>query len=806
MHSADMLHVPFDWMFSILILEEILLNSIMIRLLSLIEGTALLLSTWQRSLELFCVSLSIQGTALCRFQCLDEDGFAFMETNDDKKIPTFDGRLESYREYRRRALLYYYGLEDSKQSIAAPRLISALTGSAFECFRERDPGEFRNTDGVKTMLEILDLRFQYTAEQELSEWLETLFYKLRRQQGEETTAFTTRFETTLAKAEELMTEELKLERRRQQDMARAEYRRQSLDYMVALQQHQAAAAATAEGETPPPAPIPPTPPRDPAPVVPFRVPEVMKGFLYLRHVGITLQTRASLLRSAGGSLRYEKVSELLRRTELDALVASRGSKAAGHGYFADFDDEENAGDQEDEYDDDFEDEDEFGGYVEDEEEEFEEEDGPVEDGDEEYDSAMIGYLEARKKLLSLRKARGFKDPPEASSGKGASSAKAGKGKDVRHRPAREGRSGRGDFQWRPGQSSSSSSARPSSFSRGRPSSQGRKSKGQGRKPKGAGKRTGGRRGDPNGAQYLGWAEQSILSPNPSPSGAPPSSFCPEFSFMVFPRSLQRISESEVERCLLWDRQLGLEAEAPDVEQACLAVPPGHAIVDTGCTSTLVGSESERRWNEELQRQSGGSLKAERGPSDVKFEGINGEARATYQVKYPVRIGGRDGFINAAVIPGKAPFLLSIQALRQMRAKLDCEKDVLDIPGIGCIKLAVNAVGHYLLPMFDFHKTPSPPPGLEHSLSAAAEADLGGPEDEQQLVAESRPGLLQTNNVVHPPEPPETLRYQPKCTELSKRTDKLAKSVMLRLARDTKGPWVKLPQELAAVHLILGRHG
>ena len=39
-----------------------------------------------------------------------------------------------------------------------------------------------------------------------------------------------------------------------------------------------------------------------------------------------------------------------------------------------------------------------------------------------------------------------------------------------------------------------------------------------------------------------------------------------------------------------------------------------------------------------------------------------------------------------MIPRKASFLPSIQALRQMRAKLDCERDTLEIPGIGVIKL------------------------------------------------------------------------------------------------------------------------
>ena len=787
--------------------EGTLLSSVMIMLGSVIVGTALLLSTWQRSLS---SSLSIQGAASgFPFAIFD---FANMESkDDDKKIPTFDGKLDSYREYRRRALLFYHGMEDSKQVLAAPRLIAALSGGAFECFRERDPADFRTADGIKAMLAILDSRYQYTPEQELSEWLEMLLYKIRRQAGEETTAFTSRFETTLLKAEELMTEELRQERRRQAEQARAEFRRQSLDYMVASQQHLALISGLAEGATAPPAPVPPAPPADLPPVVPFKMPEVMKGFLYLRHVGISLQTRASLLRSAGGSLRYDKVSELLRKTELDALIASRGTKAPGHGFYADLDEGDYGQDNEDEYEDDEADYGDFGGYAEDDEEEDYEDydDDPVDEApDEEYDTAMVGYLEARKKFMQLRKSRGFQDPEQQA---------ASKKPDNKPRHPR-----RGDFQWRPTGTTSSSRSTPSTS---RPSSsttfkghghgrgKGKKPKGQGRR-KGSGKRgSSSRRGDPNGSQYLGWASET-------PPTAPPlaaqqammAEFQPEFSFMAYTTSssLAQGIEEEVSRCLAWDQRLNLELEPARIEQACLAVPPGHAIVDTGCTSTLVGSESESQWNAELAKQSGGSLKAERGPSDVKFEGINGEAKASYQVKYPVCIGGKDGFVKASVIPGRAPFLLSIQALRQMKAKLDCECDTLTIPGIGCIQLSVNAVGHYLLPMFDFHKQPRPPPGLEHGMTAATQAESAGPEDECGGEAGIRQGVVgvDLNPKIPPTHPPgsDVLTYQPCMKDVSKRSDKLAKTVLLRLSKDTKGPWIQLPQELAAVHLILGKHG
>ena len=139
-----------------------------------------------------------------------------------------------------RVLLYFHGLEDAKQSLAAPRLISALSGSAFECFPERDPGDFRHNCGVKSMLDILDARYQYSPEQELSEW-------------QETTAFATRYESTKLKVEELVTQELKLERSRVQEASTSQAQAPQLG------RHQATVAALPDGAEHPPAPVLPPP-------------------------------------------------------------------------------------------------------------------------------------------------------------------------------------------------------------------------------------------------------------------------------------------------------------------------------------------------------------------------------------------------------------------------------------------------------------------------------------------------------------------------------------------------------------------
>ena len=263
-------------------------------------------------------------------------------------------------------------------------------------------------------------------------------------------------------------------------------------------------------------------------------------------------------------------------------------------------------------------------------------------------------------------------------------------------------------------------------------------------------------------------------------------------------------ESMVSRYLERDEELGLSSLASArAEACCLVTPPGHAILDTGCTSTLVGSENEKRWNEELQRVSGGSLQPERGHSETRFEGINGESKSSYTVKYPVRIGSQDGYVQASVIPGRAPFLLSIQALRQMKAKLDCERDILEIPGIGEVKLTTNHVGHYLLPLFQFgyHTAEDPSFATEGEYE-----DLTRPpglDKDPGVSYEESPGHeLNQSPPCKTGEPP-TLDAIPHFESVAGRSENQARTAFLRLAKETRGPWILLPQELHSVFSILG---
>ena len=173
-----------------------------------------------------------------------------------------------------------------------------------------------------------------------------------------------------------------------------------------------------------------------------------------------------------------------------------------------------------------------------------------------------------------------------------------------------------------------------------------------------------------------------------------------------------------------------------------------------------------------------------------------------------------------MIPGKAPFLLSIQALRAMKARLDCEHDVLEIPGIGKVPLEVNSVGHYLLPLLNFSNRSDLTAAADHGF-VSAEADFG---PESELVVDdsitrpgsglgSPPGLELPNEAGHesqndansPDRRSRPTDLIPNFNAVASRTEGYAIGAFLRLARETKGPWVALPRELATVYLILGKH-
>ena len=96
------------------------------------------------------------------------------------------------------------------------------------------------------------------------------------------------------------------------------------------------------------------------------------------------------------------------------------------------------------------------------------------------------------------------------------------------------------------------------------------------------------------------------------------------------------------------------------------IPPGHAMIDSGCTYALMGEKTLVQNLAALQKASerllGRVLKPVKLPSNMVFTGISGPVAALCALKFPVAIAGVHGTMEVHILPGEAPWLASVTAL------------------------------------------------------------------------------------------------------------------------------------------------
>ena len=195
----------------------------------------------------------------------------------------------------------------------------------------------------------------------------------------------------------------------------------------------------------------------------------------------------------------------------------------------------------------------------------------------------------------------------------------------------------------------------------------RQSFGYGRKP------TGGNRGvpkrKPDGKQSR--KEEANLAQ---------SSFITEFSYMVSANFGDVVSEDIL----------------------LTSIPAGYAVIDTGCTTSIIGSETADQLKNHLHVL-GWPQPEECSLPPVELKGFNGGIEETTKgLKWSVRIGTLWGTITAYVIDGHAPFLLSRRVLEAMGAVLNLaaltftsiKHGMQEVP----LRQATN--GHILLPLLE----------------------------------------------------------------------------------------------------------
>ena len=139
----------------------------------------------------------------------------------------------------------------------------------------------------------------------------------------------------------------------------------------------------------------------------------------------------------------------------------------------------------------------------------------------------------------------------------------------------------------------------------------------------------------------------------------------------------------------------------DASETNLSACDGYGIVDTGCRSCVAGTETLRRWQDVLRAAHG--LEMETHESAMIFRyGNNQTLSATARRGVPCGLAGQNAKVFIHEVPGKAPFLVSLELLEAMGAILDTRNRTLLFSRTGrTVTLKRTRVGHLLIPMKDF---------------------------------------------------------------------------------------------------------
>eukprot|EP00971_Amphidinium_carterae_P057276 1132389-Amphidinium_carterae.1 len=137
-----------------------------------------------------------------------------------------------------------------------------------------------------------------------------------------------------------------------------------------------------------------------------------------------------------------------------------------------------------------------------------------------------------------------------------------------------------------------------------------------------------------------------------------------------------------------------------------------ACVDTGCTRCLIGQVTLQDLETSLHKL-GIGVKRQANRCRFRF-GADFAVESTESVSIPVCIGQRFGVVNASVVPGATPLLLSLPLLRALQSVLDCAEEKMEFRKLGVVvplhvvqgHLAVDLWGNLTKQMCLAHESPT----------------------------------------------------------------------------------------------------
>ena len=172
---------------------------------------------------------------------------------------------------------------------------------------------------------------------------------------------------------------------------------------------------------------------------------------------------------------------------------------------------------------------------------------------------------------------------------------------------------------------------------------------------------------------------------------------------VFQTLLQQLQHRRSQAALNSEQHL-----EPVSTEVLLVSSPGYAVLDSGCGKTIIGERTleqfQKIWTQD--GRFGPEFKTE---TNV-FKFGNGDRETSQKVAImPIGLAGRFGNVQAAVVKGDAPLLLSRPALKRLGATLDFENDRVKLfSGAVELELKSNAAGQYVLGVLDFPKPDASP--------------------------------------------------------------------------------------------------
>ena len=604
---------------------------------------------------------------------------------------SFGGAPSEYRHFRRKILLHIASLEEKQLKLAGPRILTRLTGEAWRATEHLSVGDLRSEKGWLRVLRALDDHYRYLPETELNECVDEFLFHLKRRSGEGPTAFVSRFKSVLSRLEALIAleKQSKTQKRKHgtvmdlektgdpapddSDISSMEspsgpdLTKRNLDAATASAGEKPADREKSAGTTKgphktvgsfvgegspkrrggkPPSSSSSHGSRGTQKADDERAqrkmmenlevleaghlkkkpifPSVILGHLFMRKYGLTREQRSQVIRSAGGSCRFEDVERVIRASDYedrfqensqrggpakpgrrDQVMVADDSSLSEPDYSSEdaMEMTDNGEDTEDE--------------------EYEEAFQVQKKARQDAKRAFRSYKDSRKKMKEIRKERQPYMPVVALP---------------------------------PGTGPAPSDALPvqPTF---------KYDKKEGKTDQGRSRGKGGRRGH---KEEIHVVDSQVLT---------------EFSYMV--------EEGE--------------AIMPSINQQeilAVTVPPGFAVIDTGCTTSVIGAETAAEYK---------SFFAECGYPDptpmtlppVQLKGFNGVKSSTSQgIRWTVKLGQLWGTITTYVVPGQAPFLLSRRVLQGMEASIDLGKSTITSVkhGMHRVPLSQACNGHLLMPL------------------------------------------------------------------------------------------------------------